>query len=142
LTVEQVVAACRQHDEGRVRRRFEVLRDYRAIAKVNERPNELFHQAAFAPYVMLLFLRRLADGGGQSELHRLLTLEHLSVSADGAQMEDGRATAHRLTTVFRLLEFGVFVDDRNLTEAVEREMLDAEDQLYERVHARTRSRRE
>jgi hypothetical protein len=103
LTVEQVVAACRQHDEGRVRRRFEVLRDYRAIAKVNERPNELFHQAAFAPYVMLLFLRRLADSGGQSELHRLLTLEHLSVSADGAQMEDGRATAHRLTTVFRLL---------------------------------------
>ena len=40
------------------------------------------------------------------------------------------------------VEFGVFVDDRNLTEAVEREMLDAEDQLYERVHAVTRSRSE
>lgn len=32
------------------------------------------------------------------------------------------------------VEFGVLVDDRNLTEAVEREMLDAEDPLYERVH--------
>jgi hypothetical protein len=103
LTLDQVVAACRQHDEARVRRRFEVLRDYRAILKANERPNELFYQAAFAPYVMLLFLRRLADSGGQSELHRLLTLEHLSVSAPDAQMEDGLATAQRLTTVFRLL---------------------------------------
>jgi len=103
LTVDQVIAACRQHEEARVRRRFEVLREYRAIAKVNERPNELFHQAAFAPYVMLLFLRRLAESGGQSELHRLLTLEHLSVSAPDALMDDGRATAQRLTTVFRLL---------------------------------------
>lgn len=103
LTVDQVIAACRQHEEARVRRRFEVLREYRAIAKVNERPNELFHQAAFAPYVMLLFLRRLAESGGQSELHRLLTLEHLSVSAPDALMDDGRATAQRLTMVFRLL---------------------------------------
>jgi phosphatidylserine/phosphatidylglycerophosphate/cardiolipin synthase-like enzyme len=40
------------------------------------------------------------------------------------------------------VEFGVFVDDRNLTEAVEREMLNAEDLLYERVHAVMRSRGE
>ena len=32
------------------------------------------------------------------------------------------------------VEFGVIIDDRNLTEAVEREMLKAEDRLYERVH--------
>lgn len=32
------------------------------------------------------------------------------------------------------VEFGVLIDDRNLTEAVEREMLEAEDLLYERVH--------
>ncbi|MFV2021983.1 DISARM system phospholipase D-like protein DrmC [Micromonospora sp. LOL_023] len=31
------------------------------------------------------------------------------------------------------VEFGVLIDNRNLTEAVEREMLDAEDLLYERV---------
>jgi hypothetical protein len=31
------------------------------------------------------------------------------------------------------VEFGVLVDNRNLTEAIEREMLDAEDLLYERV---------
>lgn len=33
------------------------------------------------------------------------------------------------------VEFGVLIDDRNLTEAVEREMLVAEDLLYERVHS-------
>ncbi|MGH4020747.1 MAG: phospholipase D-like domain-containing protein [Pseudonocardiaceae bacterium] len=31
------------------------------------------------------------------------------------------------------VEFGVLIDNRNLTEAVEREMLQAEDLLYERV---------
>ncbi|MFC6023846.1 phospholipase D-like domain-containing protein [Plantactinospora solaniradicis] len=32
------------------------------------------------------------------------------------------------------VEFGLLIDDRHLTEAVEREMLEAEDQLYERLH--------
>jgi phosphatidylserine/phosphatidylglycerophosphate/cardiolipin synthase-like enzyme len=31
------------------------------------------------------------------------------------------------------VEFGVLVDDRNLTEAVEHELRDAEPMLYERV---------
>jgi phosphatidylserine/phosphatidylglycerophosphate/cardiolipin synthase-like enzyme len=31
------------------------------------------------------------------------------------------------------IEFGVLIDDRNLTESAEREMLEAEDLLYERV---------
>ncbi len=31
------------------------------------------------------------------------------------------------------VEFGVLIDDRNLTEAVERELRDAEPLLYERV---------
>jgi phosphatidylserine/phosphatidylglycerophosphate/cardiolipin synthase-like enzyme len=39
------------------------------------------------------------------------------------------------------VEFGVSIDDRNLTEAVEREMLDAEDRLYERVHRPAHPRR-
>ncbi|MGH3981546.1 MAG: DISARM system phospholipase D-like protein DrmC [Pseudonocardiaceae bacterium] len=37
------------------------------------------------------------------------------------------------------VEFGVLVDNRNLTEAVEREMLHAEDLLYERVPMQQRS---
>ncbi|GHJ56376.1 hypothetical protein Nm8I071_56830 [Nonomuraea sp. TT08I-71] len=103
LTVEQVISACRQHGEARVRRRFEVLRDYGAVSRVNDRSNELYYRAAFAPYVMLLFLRRIAEKGGQSELHQLLTLEHVGVSSARATVADGRGTAQRLTTVFRLL---------------------------------------
>jgi phosphatidylserine/phosphatidylglycerophosphate/cardiolipin synthase-like enzyme len=38
------------------------------------------------------------------------------------------------------VELGIFLDDRNLTEAVEREMPNAEDFLYERVHAVTQGR--
>ncbi len=38
------------------------------------------------------------------------------------------------------VEFGVLVDNRNLTEAVEREMLQAEDLLYERVPKPTSQR--
>jgi hypothetical protein len=103
LTVDQVVAAVRGFEGARVRRRFEVLREYRAVERVKDRPHELFHRAAFAPYVMLLFLRRIADRGGQAELHQLLTLEHLSVQGSEATLDDGRGTTHRLSTVFRLL---------------------------------------
>jgi hypothetical protein len=52
---------------------------------------------------MLLFLRRLAERGGQSELHQLLTLEQLNVSHRDAVASDGRASVGRLTKVFRLL---------------------------------------
>lgn len=103
LTIDQVVVACYRFPDARVRRRFEVLRDYRAIERVKDRPHELFHRATFAPYVMLLFLRRIADRGGQAELHQLLTLEHLSVQGSDATVADGRGTTHRLSTVFRLL---------------------------------------
>jgi hypothetical protein len=103
LTVDQVVIACGQLPSAQVRRRFEVLRDYRAVERVKDRPHELYHRAAFAPYVMLLFLRRIADRGGQAELHQLLTLEHLSVQESDATVDDARGTTHRLSTVFRLL---------------------------------------
>ncbi|WP_245975695.1 hypothetical protein [Amycolatopsis palatopharyngis] len=103
LTVEQAVAACRQWDAQIVGRRFEVLREYGAISKVVDRPNERYHRAAFAPYVMLLFLRRMAEQGGQSELHQLLTLEQLNVKSANATSADGVASVRRLTKVFRLL---------------------------------------
>jgi hypothetical protein len=73
------------------------------VERVKDRPHELYHRAAFAPYVMLLFLRRIADRGGQAELHQLLTLEHLSVQESDATVDDARGTTQRLSTVFRLL---------------------------------------
>ncbi len=111
LAIEQAVLACRQFRPGLVQRRFEVLREYGAISRLVDRPSERFHRAAFAPYVMLLFLRRMAAQGGQSELHQLLAMEHLSVKAENATAADGVASAHRLTKVFRLLanELGILV---------------------------------
>ncbi|MFF0148543.1 hypothetical protein ATK36_5195 [Amycolatopsis sulphurea] len=103
LTVEQTVAECRRWDAPIVRRRFDVLRDYGAISRVNNRPNELYHRAAFAPYIMLLFLRRMAEQGGQSELHQLLTLEQLNVKSANATAVVGVASVRRLTKMFRLL---------------------------------------
>lgn len=103
LTVDQVVAQCRGFPESQVRRRFTVLRSYRALVRVNDRAHELFYQATFAPYVMLLFLRRIGDAGGQAELHRLLTLARLSLDDPDATMEDARAHLAEITNVFRLL---------------------------------------
>jgi hypothetical protein len=103
LTEEQVRNACRRFPEAVVGRRFEVLKGYGAISKVFERPNERYYRAAFAPYIMLLFLRRIAERGGQSELHQLLSMEHEHVSADSATECDGRASLERLTQVFRLI---------------------------------------
>ena len=103
LTEEQVRNACRKFPEAMVGRRFEVLKGYGAISKVFERPNERYYRAAFAPYIMLLFLRRIAERGGQSELHQLLSMEHENVSAPTATERDGRSSVERLTQVFRLI---------------------------------------
>jgi len=103
LALEQVTVACRPADPRLVARRFEVLRSYGAITKVVDRPHERYHRAAFAPYVMLLFLRRMAAQGGQGELHQLLTLEGMGVRSAGAGTDDGRASVRRLVTVFRLM---------------------------------------
>lgn len=103
MSVDQVVAACGGHPAVRVRRRFEVLWSYRAVVRANERPNEMFYQATFAPYVMLLFLRRLGDSGGQAELHQLLSVARLSL--DDADISTGavRVQLAEMTNLFRLL---------------------------------------
>jgi hypothetical protein len=103
MTVDQVVATCRRFPAGTVRRRFAVLRSYRALVRANERPNEMFYQATFAPYVMLLFLRRIGDAGGQAELHRLLSLARMSLDDPNATLDDARAHLGEVTNVFRLL---------------------------------------
>jgi hypothetical protein len=103
LTVEQATLACRGYPHDLIVRRFEVLRQYGAITKLVDRPNELRHRAAFAPYVMLMFLKRMSVQGGQAELHQLLTLEAHSVSDPRAVEDQGKASIERLTKVFRLL---------------------------------------
>jgi hypothetical protein len=119
LTVAEAVAACPQFDVATIERRFGLLRDYRAISKVVDRKNEQHYRAAFAPYVMLLFLRRLTERGGQSELHQLLTLEQLNVTKPDATAADGQASVARLTKIFRLLanELASLVQ-RGVTEAL------------------------
>jgi hypothetical protein len=103
LMLEQVVTACAGLPAAVVRRRFEVLRSYRAVTRVNERPNEMFYQATFAPYVMLLFLRRLSQSGGQAELHRMLSMARLALDDDAVTPEVVRAQLREMTNVFRLL---------------------------------------
>jgi hypothetical protein len=103
LTVEQLSVDCGHLPAQQVERRFQVLRDYGAISRAFERANERRYRAAFAPYVMMLFLRRLSAQGGQSELHQLLTVEQFQVQGDRATEADGAASLRRLTKVFRLL---------------------------------------
>ncbi|MGH3157467.1 MAG: hypothetical protein ACRDNF_12935, partial [Streptosporangiaceae bacterium] len=119
LTVAEAVAACPQFDATTIERRFGLLRDYRAISKVVDRKNEQHYRAAFAPYVMLLFLRRLTERGGQSELHQLLTLEQLNVTKPDAAAADGQSSVARMTKIFRLLanELGSLVQ-RGAAEAL------------------------
>jgi hypothetical protein len=103
LTVEQVVTGCSGIAAATVRRRFEVLRSYRAVTQVNDRPHEMFYQATFAPYVMLLFLRRLSQAGGQAELHRMLSVARLALEDESTTAEVVREQLQEMTNVFRLL---------------------------------------
>jgi hypothetical protein len=103
LTQEQLAVECGHLPPRQVERRFEVLRGYGAVSKAFERANERRYRAAFAPYVMMLFLRRLSAQGGQSELHQLLTVEYLEVQKERATEPDGAESLRRLTKVFRLL---------------------------------------
>ena len=103
LTEAQVVASCRRYSEAEVRRRFEVLKAYGAITKVFERRMERFYRAAFAPYIMLLFLKRMSLHGGMAELHQLLAVHRAKILASDASMEDARGAVEELTHVFRLL---------------------------------------
>lgn len=103
MTIEQVITACAGFPPSTVRSRFDVLKSYRAVTRVNERAHEMFYQAAFAPYVMLLFLRRLSETGGQAELHRMLSMARLAVEDDSTTLEDAQGQLREMTNVFRLL---------------------------------------
>lgn len=63
----------------------------------------MFYHATFAPYVMLLFLRRLSQTGGQAEPHRMLSMARLALDDDDTTPEVVREQLLEMTTVFRLL---------------------------------------
>lgn len=103
LSEGQVVAQCGSFPAEVVRRRFEVLTSYGAVHKVFDRKRQTHYQAAFAPYVMLLFLSRLSARGGMAELHQLLSHQYGTVADVDATVDDGLAATGEVTGLFRIL---------------------------------------
>jgi phosphatidylserine/phosphatidylglycerophosphate/cardiolipin synthase-like enzyme len=73
-----------------------------------------------------IVLRTKAFDGGQVRNHaKFLAVDHRFLLVTSANFS--------WSAEYRNIEFGVFIDNPNLTEAVERELLRMEDVLYERV---------
>jgi phosphatidylserine/phosphatidylglycerophosphate/cardiolipin synthase-like enzyme len=73
-----------------------------------------------------VILRTTAFDGTLARNHaKFLAIDHRFLLATSANFS---ASAERSN-----VEFGLLIDDRNLTEAVERQMLDAEEHLYEHI---------
>ncbi|WP_285779462.1 hypothetical protein [Microtetraspora sp. NBRC 13810] len=102
LTHEQMRYACRDHPADLFENRLRVLRGLGAIREVFPKPNQLRYRASFTSVVGLMFVRRMMDDGGQSEMHRLLALEDLNVADPRTTMEEARQSAHNLARAFRL----------------------------------------
>ncbi|GAA3447904.1 hypothetical protein GCM10018955_73430 [Planomonospora venezuelensis] len=102
LTHEQMRHACRDHPLEMFENRLRVLRGLGAIREVFPKPNQLRYRASFTSVVGLMFIRRMMDDGGQSEMHRLLALEDLNVADPRTTMEEARASAQNLARAFRL----------------------------------------
>ncbi len=66
------------------------------------------------------------DGAGVRNHAKFLAIDHRFLLVTSAN--------YSWSAEYGNVEFGVLVDDRNLTEAVERELREAENLLYERVH--------
>ncbi len=102
LTHEQMRHACRAHPVEQFENRLRVLRGLGAIREVFPKPNQLRYRASFTSVVGLMFIRRMMDDGGQSEMHRLLALEDLTVAGPRTTMEQARRSADMLARAFRL----------------------------------------
>ncbi|MCF6476850.1 hypothetical protein FAF44_52315, partial [Nonomuraea sp. MG754425] len=102
LTHEQMRFACRSYPADQFDNRLRVLKGLGAIREVFPKPNQLRHRASFTSVVGLMFIRRMMDDGGQSEMHRLLALEDLNVADPRTTMEEARQSAVNLARAFRL----------------------------------------
>ncbi|MFF4414083.1 hypothetical protein ACFYY8_16235 [Streptosporangium sp. NPDC001559] len=102
LTHEQMRHVCRAYPLELFENRLRVLRGLGAIREVFPKPNQLRYRASFTSVVGLMFVRRMMDDGGQSEMHRLLALEDLNVADPRTTMEEARLSAQNLSRAFRL----------------------------------------
>ncbi len=102
LTHEQMRYACRAYPGDQFDNRLRVLKGLGAIREVFPKPNQLRYRASFTSVVGLMFIRRMMDDGGQSEMHRLLALEDLNVADPRTTMEEARQSAVNLARAFRL----------------------------------------
>ncbi|MFI6815007.1 hypothetical protein ACIBG7_21565 [Nonomuraea sp. NPDC050328] len=102
LTHEQMRHVCRAYPAEQFENRLRVLRGLGAVREVFPKPNQLRYRASFTSVVGLMFIRRMMDDGGQSEMHRLLALEDLNVADPRTTMEEARQSAVNLTRAFRL----------------------------------------
>jgi hypothetical protein len=102
LTHEQMRHACRAYPGELFDNRLRVLKGLGAIREVFPKPNQLRYRASFTSVVGLMFVRRMMDDGGQSEMHRLLALEDLNVADPRTTMEEAGRSAHNLARAFRL----------------------------------------
>jgi hypothetical protein len=102
LTHEQMRHACRAHPADRFENRLRVLKGLGAIREVFPKPNQLRYRASFTSVVGLMFIRRMMDDGGQSEMHRLLALEDLNVADPRTTMDEAGQSARDLSRAFRL----------------------------------------
>ncbi|GAA3089156.1 hypothetical protein [Streptosporangium carneum] len=102
LTHEQMRHICRAYPLEQFENRLRVLKGLGAIREVFPKPNQLRYRASFTSVVGLMFVRRMMDDGGQSEMHRLLALEDLNVADPRTTMEEARLSAQNLSRAFRL----------------------------------------
>ncbi|MEU7897724.1 hypothetical protein AB0B45_33305 [Nonomuraea sp. NPDC049152] len=102
LTHEQMRFACRAYPSDQFDNRLRVLKGLGAIREVFPKPNQLRYRASFTSVVGLMFIRRMMDDGGQSEMHRLLALEDLNVADPRTTMEQAGQSAANLERAFRL----------------------------------------
>ncbi|MEU4327100.1 hypothetical protein [Nonomuraea dietziae] len=102
LTHEQMRFACRAYPSDQFDNRLRVLKGLGAVREVFPKPNQLRYRASFTSVVGLMFIRRMMDDGGQSEMHRLLALEDLNVADPRTTMEQARQSAVNLARAFRL----------------------------------------
>lgn len=102
LTHEEMREACRRFRTDEFESRLAVLRGMGAIRETFPKPHQRRYRASFTSAVGLLFIRRMMADGGQSEMHRLLALEQLSLTDPDANEDDARASAEGLIRAFRL----------------------------------------
>ena len=102
LTHEEMAEACRRFGRDVFEARLGVLRGLGAIRETFPKPHQRHYRASFTSVIGLMFIRRMMADGGQSEMHRLLALERLSLSGPEVTAEDARGIAEGLIRAFRL----------------------------------------